>query len=87
MKYYSEFDIYMGDKIYSPKNGIVDLPHELPEQFKRVEETSEHAHVESETIVDEKEELIKMAVELGLGAESTLKRNSVETLRKKIEEA
>lgn len=38
MKYYSEFDIYMGDKIYSPKNGIVDLPHELPEQFKRVEE-------------------------------------------------
>ena len=38
MKYYSNFDVYMGDKIYSPKNGIVDLPHELPEQFKRVEE-------------------------------------------------
>ena len=38
MKYYSNFDVYMGDKIYSPKNGIVDLPHELPGQFKRVEE-------------------------------------------------
>jgi len=85
VKYYSKTDIYMGDKIYSPKNGVVDLPYELPEQFKRVEETIEHAPIE--LIVDEKDELIKMAVELGLGNESTLKRNSVETLRKKIEEA
>ncbi len=36
---------------------------------------------------DDKEALIAKAVELGCGAESSLKRNSIETLKKKIEEA
>jgi hypothetical protein len=71
--------IYKG-KLYKSINGVIDIPVEIQ---------SLNPFTEAKTILepDEKTELIKMAVELGLGAESTLKRNSIETLKKKIEEA
>ena len=87
MKYKSDTDIWWSDgSLYKTHLGIVECPHELPAQFERVEESIEH-NSDSEIQGDDKAELIKMAVELGLGAESTLKRNSVETLKKKINEA
>ena len=78
-KYYSDLPI-ITDKVNLSVNGIVTVSKEL-KGFKPVEEIKE------EPKTDEKDELIKIAVELGLGAESTLKRNSIETLKKKIEEA
>lgn len=62
-------------KTYIPQNGIVELPKK-DGRYNPVEEEN-----------NEKDELVKKAVELGCGAESSLKRNSVETLKKKIEEA
>jgi len=87
MKYKSDYDIFWSDgSIWKTHNGVVDCPHELPIQFERVEDSIEH-NAGNDIQVEDKSELIKMAVELGLGAESTLKRNSIETLKKKIEEA
>ena len=87
MKYKSDQDIWWSDgSLYKTHNGVVECPHELPEQFERLDDTVEH-NSGNDIQVEDKSELIKMAVELGLGAESTLKRNSIETLKKKIEEA
>lgn len=68
-------------KTYEPKkDGYLYLPIEVKNLRPVIEE--------KEGIFNsEKDELIAMAIELGLGAESTLKRNSVETLKKKINEA
>jgi hypothetical protein len=81
MKYKAKYPIIMGDKVYHVKDGIVDLPYELGDTFERVEEKKE------EPKTDEKAELVKMAVELGIDSKSKLERNSIETLKKKIEEA
>ena len=76
-------DIWWSDgSLYKSHGGIVDCPHELPAQFIKLEEMKM-----AKPVLSEKDELIKMAVELGVGAESSLKRNSIETLKKKIEEA
>ncbi len=80
MKYKSDYDIVMDDGVYKTVNGIVEMPYELPKSFIRIEENTK-------PVLSEKDELIKMAVDLGCGAESSLKRNSIETLKKKIEEA
>ena len=64
-------------KTYIPQNGIVTLPEKV-DMYNPIEEKKDDS---------EKDELVAKAVGLGLGAESTLKRNSVETLKKKIAEA
>ena len=38
MKYKSKYDIIMDDGIYKSRNGIVEMKHELPPSFERVEE-------------------------------------------------
>lgn len=87
MKYKSDYDIFWSDgSIWKTVNGVVECPHELPAHFERLDDTIEHKPTNN-IHVENKAELIKMAVELGCGAESTLKRNSIETLKKKIEEA
>ena len=80
MKHNWKMDYIYEGETYKSINGIVDLPVEIQAIYPIKE-------VKTTPKPDEKEELIKMAVELGLGAESTLKRNSIETLKKKIEEA
>ncbi len=77
--YKSKYDIIMDDGIYKSCNGLVTMPYKLDKPFVLVEKNVTNT-------VDEKSELIKIAVELGL-SESILKRNSIETIKKKIEEA
>jgi hypothetical protein len=72
--------IYQG-KTYKSINGVIDIPVEIQalNPYKEVKE--------QKTASNEKLDLVKKAHELGLGSPSQLERNSIETLKKKIEEA
>jgi len=68
-------------KSYRVVNGVLTVPFEINAPFAiLIEEIKEES-------TDNKDELIKLAVELGVDSESKLKRNSIETIKKKIEEA
>ncbi len=69
--------IYKG-ATYRSNGRVVMLPESVA-MFNPVEEEKSE--------LSEKDLLIIEAVKLGCGAESSLKRNSIETLKKKIEEA
>jgi hypothetical protein len=83
MKHNWKMDYIYEGVTYKCINGVVDLPVEI-QKLNPIKEESEK---DEKIFNSEKDELVSMAVELGLGAESTLKRNSIETLKKKIEEA
>lgn len=68
-------------KTYCPTNGILELPVRV-DKLNPIEEENDDVVI----VFDEKEELINKAYDLGIGAKSTLKRNSIDTLKKKIEE-
>jgi hypothetical protein len=80
MKHNWKMDYIYEGVTYKCINGVVDLPVEIQKlnPIKEVKATPEP---------DEKAELVKMAVELGIDSKSKLERNSIETLKKKIEEA
>lgn len=85
MKHSFNQDYIHEGKIYKSINGIIDIPVRI-EKLNPLEDIVKELGNKAE-VLDDKAELIKMAVELGCGAESSLKRNSIETLKKKIEEA
>lgn len=83
-KYKWKIDFVLDGKEYKPVNGILSLPTKVKSMEKYlITETKEPV---KEPVKDEKELLVKKANELGLGSPSILKRNTIETLRKKIAE-
>jgi hypothetical protein len=89
MKYKSDMDIWWSDgSLYKSHNGIVECPHELPHPFIKLEEMKKAKPViEEEIVINEKDILVNIAHDLGLGSPSTLKRLSIDTLNERIEEA
>jgi hypothetical protein len=82
MKHNWKMDYIYEGKLYKSINGIVELPVEV-KSINPIKEDVE----EQKTTSNEKLDLVKKAHELGLGSPSQLERNSIETLKKKIEEA
>ena len=68
MKYKSKYDIIMNGKIFKSRGGVVEMPHELPSSFIKIEE---------EIKVDWKE----LAIEAGLEGEDLkkfMKKNALQ---------